>query len=414
MEKIVFLGKGGIGKSTIAANVSAALAREGKRVLHVGCDPKQDSTLLLMGRPIVPFARDIGGPLPGGVRDSILPARPKGVHCVEAGGPRPGVGCAGVGIALLLEGMKSEGLLRRGAYDAMVFDVLGDVVCGGFAAPMRKGFADKAVIIASEEGMAIYAANNLLRMVANCAENGVRLAGLVANVKDVSAAAPLLRFAARANTEVLCVIPRHPAVARAERGNHTVVESEPGSELARTFSRLAARLLEPVPARSFAPLEPAALSRIISRGPREQDAALAKPPAARALRLAPAADTAALELREVRHNQIFCSLTGAGFRCRVIFMPAASSGGGLRRNDWTVCFDPRHATVPAAARTALERACGSLERLSFEQLVNRLLAASVRSRGLQGWFRWQDRNRAWYPGESGGHRGEFDPFFFID
>ncbi|MFA5139170.1 MAG: nitrogenase component 1 [Elusimicrobiota bacterium] len=393
MERIVFLGKGGIGKSTLAANVSATLALGGRRVLHIGCDPKHDSTLLLTGRPIVPFASEPGGLRSEDVARSIQPARLRNLDCIEAGGPRPGIGCAGLGISLMLDGLASAGLLSGGAYDAMVFDVLGDVVCGGFAAPMRKGFAEKAVIVASEEWLSLYAANNLLRMIVNCADNGVRLAGIVANVKDPKAAGPLLRFAERAGTGILAVLPRHPAITDGERRNRTVPEFSPGSALARLFERLVRRLMEPAPESLPAPLDPAVLARLGSR------AVAAEPSPISRVSLPRALAAAGIELHEIRHDQIFCSMTHEGRSVPIVFLPADASRGGFKGSDWRVCFGPRHQRVSPALDSALEEASRRLRGFSFVRLANHLLGGS----GLADVFRWQY-----------GSGGKMDPFLSYD
>ena len=152
MESIVFFGKGGIGNSTISTNISVALSKKGHSVLHLGCDPKMDSALALTGRTIIPFSK--AGINPG--KTDILDIITKSPHidnlyCAEAGGPEPGIGCAGAAIASMLDAIKSASLLENGTYSRIVFDVLGDVVCGGFAAPLKKGFAKRAIIVSSEE-----------------------------------------------------------------------------------------------------------------------------------------------------------------------------------------------------------------------------------------------------------------------
>ena len=252
MNKIVVFGKGGIGKSTISANLSSVYALEGRRVLHVGCDPKHDSTLGMVDGGLIETFMDKYAKL-GAARDNgslsrgdVLVRGRLGVDCVEAGGPEPGVGCAGRGISLMLEAFDDLGLLEAGGYDVGVFDVLGDVVCGGFAAPLRKGFAEKVVIVVSEEMMALYAANNIAKSVRTYSSNGVYLAGLVANLKDPAVDRDRLeRFAKAIGTRVLEYVPRDPAVREAEYArDRTVVERSPDSPFARSMRALAARLLE--------------------------------------------------------------------------------------------------------------------------------------------------------------------------
>jgi nitrogenase iron protein NifH len=254
MRKIAIFGKGGIGKSTFSSNLAAAYARRGLRVLLVGCDPKHDTTTALTeGAPIRTAVEhsafmDSGK---GGVEGLVVRGR-LGVDCVEAGGPEPGIGCAGRGISRMIEMLEEAGYLRADRYDAALFDVLGDVVCGGFAAPLREGMADKIVVVTSEELMALYAANNIARAIKNYSSNGATLAGLVANLRDPDAdREAVARFAGLLGTKVLSWLPRDPAVRRAEYRRLTVGEVAPESEFARRVEELAELLLQdgdsPVP-----------------------------------------------------------------------------------------------------------------------------------------------------------------------
>jgi len=248
MEKIVFYGKGGIGKTTVATNISADFARRGMRVLHVGCDPKQDSTLKLLKSDEIP-STVIGRLVERGQdlkREDIINEGWSGIDCIESGGPEPGMGCGGRGISRMIEEMEKLGLLSSGEYDTAVFDVLGDVVCGGFAAPMKLGFAEKVFIVVSEENMSIYAANNIAKAVVNYAPNGVRLGGLIANLRSSRGVVPehLSRFAAILNTGIIGVIPKSPLILRADFLNKTVIEMEPESDVAGTFRKLADFILE--------------------------------------------------------------------------------------------------------------------------------------------------------------------------
>ncbi|MDD5628716.1 MAG: AAA family ATPase [Elusimicrobia bacterium] len=251
MQNIVIFGKGGIGKSTIAASLSTVYALQKKKVLHVGCDPKHDSTVgLVDGKLIETFlekhARVFGVRDHGELKaEDLLVKGRLGIDCAEAGGPEPGVGCAGRGISLMLEAFQDLGVLKSGGYDVAVFDVLGDVVCGGFAAPLRKGLAEKIVIVVSEELMALYAANNIAKSVRTYASNGVYLAGLVANLKDGKVdRKKLQRFAKLIGTRILEYLPRDPAVREAEFArNRTVVERSPKSAFAKSIRSLAAKIL---------------------------------------------------------------------------------------------------------------------------------------------------------------------------
>ncbi len=241
MESLVFFGKGGIGQSTICANLSALYGIGGKRVLHVGCDPKHDSTMAIAPEGYVRTfmekfaANEID--TPGGL---TLKGR-FGIDLVEAGGPEPGVGCAGRGISLMLETFKEHELIAKGGYDVALYDILGDVVCGGFATPLRAGFGKKVFIVVSEELMSLYAANNIAKAVLHYSPNGVVLGGLVANLRDSSVdRAPLERFAKLINTRILTYIPRDPAIREAEYKRKTVVEHAPKAPATKALAKLSA------------------------------------------------------------------------------------------------------------------------------------------------------------------------------
>jgi nitrogenase iron protein NifH len=247
MEKIAFYGKGGIGKSTVSTNVSAALALQGSRVLHVGCDPKHDSSMPFVGTSDVRTVLDTLFSVPSDALtpEHLLMEGRLGIQCVESGGPEPGVGCGGRGVSRMFELLDEQGVLDPARYDAAVFDVLGDVVCGGFAAPLRRGFARKVVIVSSEEIMSLYAANNICKAVSHYQGNGVGLAGLVFNLRDNRAERePLQRFAARIGTRILAVLPRERRVREAEVAGRTLVETAPRTKLGRTLKGLAAELVQ--------------------------------------------------------------------------------------------------------------------------------------------------------------------------
>jgi len=244
MERLVIFGKGGIGKSTVACAVSASWATARKRVLHVGCDPKHDSTVALLdGRMIEAVVDKITDPRSATAADIVVRSH-LGVDCVEAGGPGAGVGCGGRGISRMLEIFNEAGLLSPERYDVCLYDVLGDVVCGGFAAPLRRGVGEKIIIVASEELMALYAANNIARAVLHYATNGVALAGIVINLKDNDADRSMLeRFARLLGTRVIAYIPRDPLVREAEYRRKTVIEYAPGAPITKLYRQLADELL---------------------------------------------------------------------------------------------------------------------------------------------------------------------------
>jgi len=249
VERIAVYGKGGIGKSVVATGLSTHYALAGRKVLHVGCDPKRDSCLRIIGRPAPRTAVDLVGMEPGTVSAARLLCEGRhGIMCIESGGPDPGVGCGGRGVARAIELICETEILETGGFDVAVFDVLGDVVCGGFAAPLRLGVAAKVVIVVSEEPMALFAANNIAKAVVTYAPNGVSLAGLVANLRGGDAAV-VERFAARIGTRVLASLERDPAVLEAERRCTTVLDHAPCGATADRIRDLGEALGQVDPAR---------------------------------------------------------------------------------------------------------------------------------------------------------------------
>src|SRR5664280_2183239 len=243
MRKIAIYGKGGIGKSTTTQNTVAGLAEMGRKVMVVGCDPKADSTRLLLGglaqRSVLDTLRSEGEDV------ELEDVRTEGfakVLCVESGGPEPGVGCAGRGI------ITSINLLERlGAYadteelDYVFYDVLGDVVCGGFAMPIREGKAEEIYIVASGEMMAMYAANNICKGVRKFANTGkVRLGGIICNSREVDNEYELIdHFARKLGTQMIYFVPRDNDVQRAEINRKTVIEWNPQCAQADEYRALA-------------------------------------------------------------------------------------------------------------------------------------------------------------------------------
>ncbi len=245
MQKIAVYGKGGSGKSTISAALSVTFAMAGKQVLHVGCDPKADSTFTITGGKRIKTLLDLlgDGHLRPAAEDFVVQGR-FGIDCIEAGGPKPGAGCGGRGIARMFELLDAIGLLRERDYDVVIFDVLGDVVCGGFAAPLRLGFADRAFIVVSEEPLSIYAANNIAHAIDTYSSNGVRLGGLILNVSDdLEAVAMVESFAAAIGSSVAGVIPRDKQIQLIERDHKTAAELPADSATLTAIRNLAEQVL---------------------------------------------------------------------------------------------------------------------------------------------------------------------------
>jgi len=240
MIQIAIYGKGGIGKSTVAANLSAALAESGKRVLQIGCDPKHDSTRLLLGGRISTTVLDyVRGKPPDQCRlGDLMFEGYGGVSCVETGGPEPGVGCAGRGILSTFELLKRLGI-QETPFDIVLYDVLGDVVCGGFAVPLRREYADVVFLITSGEFMALYAANNILRGIQNFNGSSPRVGGIIHNGRGLELEDMRVEAFARAvQIPIIASIPRSELFAQAERQGRPIMELYPGSKPAGIFRDL--------------------------------------------------------------------------------------------------------------------------------------------------------------------------------
>ncbi len=248
MLKLAVYGKGGIGKSTMTANLAAAFACMGKKVIQIGCDPKADSTINLLGgktpQPVMEYLRnDPDGPE---TFEEISEVGFGGAICVEAGGPTPGLGCAGRGIIATFDLLEDLELFEKVKPDVVLYDVLGDVVCGGFAAPIREGYAEHVVIVTSGEKMALYAANNICSAVENFADRGYAdVAGIILNRRDVpDEEEKVRRFAEEKGLEIIGDIPRSDDINRFEELGMTVNEGDPDLEISRRFREMAERLLQ--------------------------------------------------------------------------------------------------------------------------------------------------------------------------
>ncbi len=248
MLKIAIYGKGGIGKSTVTANLAAAFALMGKKVIQIGCDPKADSTYtLLNGHPPVPvmnFMRQYDRE-PESL-DEISKTGFGGVLCIETGGPTPGLGCAGRGIIATFRLLEDLEVFQQVRPDVVLYDVLGDVVCGGFAAPIREGSARDVLIVTSGEKMALYAADNICQAVRNFEDRSyARVRGLVLNRRDVEGESEKVEAFARGHgVQVIGDIPRSREITLSEDQGKTAVEAAPDCAAACCFRELAARLLE--------------------------------------------------------------------------------------------------------------------------------------------------------------------------
>ena len=254
--ELAVYGKGGIGKSTVSANLSAALAMAGKKVLQIGCDPKHDSTRLLTHGELIPTVLDYLRTVPAAEAEvgAVLRSGICGIGCIEAGGPQPGVGCAGRGIITAFEFLEKHRV--KAPYDLVVYDVLGDVVCGGFAVPVRREYADAILLVTSGEYMAIYAANNILRGIRNFdGEEHCRVAGILFNRRNLAdEEGRVARFARAVGLPIVAELPRSPGFAHAEEQRRTLMELEGYEEEKEVFRSLARRITGDLPLSPARPL----------------------------------------------------------------------------------------------------------------------------------------------------------------
>lgn len=246
MRKIAIYGKGGIGKSTTTQNTVAGLAEMGRKVMVVGCDPKADSTRLLLGglsqSTVLDTLRTEGEDVE---LEDIRKVGFSGSICVESGGPEPGVGCAGRGIITSINLLEQLGAYAESQeLDYVFYDVLGDVVCGGFAMPIREGKAQEIYIVVSGEMMAMYAANNICKGIVKFAEaGGVRLGGLICNSRNVDNEQDMINaFARQLGTQMIHFVPRDNMVQKAEINRKTVIDFAPDHPQAGEYRTLARKI----------------------------------------------------------------------------------------------------------------------------------------------------------------------------
>ena len=262
--QIAVYGKGGIGKSTVSANLSAALASLGNHVIQIGCDPKHDSTRLLCHGQAAQTVLDylLETPVDAQRVGDVLTRGFHGVACMEAGGPRPGTGCAGRGILTAFEFLERQRALE--SFDTVIYDVLGDVVCGGFAVPVRPRFANMVFLVTSGEAMALYAANNILKGIQNLSGDAERVAGIVFNSRgEADEGAHVEAFARSVGLPVCARIPRSRAFAEAERAAETLEEQNADSAEAGVFLALARHIREGMPLYAAHPLDDEQMERFM-------------------------------------------------------------------------------------------------------------------------------------------------------
>lgn len=246
MKKIAIYGKGGIGKSTVSSNLSAAFSLLGQKVLQVGCDPKADSTIhLVHGKAFTPALNLIRDQETELRIDDLVHPGFHGVMCMETGGPTPGVGCAGRGIIATFKLMEELEVLETLTPDVVLYDVLGDVVCGGFAAPIREGYAEDVYIVTSGEKMSLFAAENISKAVKNFEDRGyARVRGVIFNSRGLDGETEKVQaFADSVGVPVIGRLPRSQEIMDYEDRSLTVVEGDPTLPISLEFFRIAKQII---------------------------------------------------------------------------------------------------------------------------------------------------------------------------
>ncbi|MCR6546924.1 AAA family ATPase [Dehalobacterium formicoaceticum] len=234
--KIAFYGKGGIGKSTIASNIAAAMGSLGLKVLFIGCDPKSDSVKNIVGGKIKSMLHLILEKGDFLAEEDFLEKGFLNISCIETGGPSPGVGCAGRGIITVMEELEKHNIFDKD-WDVIIYDVLGDVVCGGFAVPMREGYVDRVLLVSSSEYMSIYAANNILKSIEVFSDQKEPfLGGIIHNQRNDNAMGGLVRdFSEKVKVPIISEIPFAKEIIFSELDYKTVIEKYPDSAIASRF-----------------------------------------------------------------------------------------------------------------------------------------------------------------------------------
>lgn len=244
IKQIAIYGKGGIGKSTTTSNLSAALSTMGFKVMQFGCDPKSDSTNTLRDGSYIPTVLDTLREKSSVDAHDVVYQGFNGIYCVEAGGPAPGVGCAGRGIITAVELFKQQQVFEELDLDYVIYDVLGDVVCGGFAVPIREGIAQHVFTVSSSDFMSVYAANNLFKGIQKYSKSGgALLGGVIANSINAGYSREIIDdFVSRTDTQVVEYIPRSITVTQCELQGKTTIEAAPDSEQAKVYLALAQKI----------------------------------------------------------------------------------------------------------------------------------------------------------------------------
>ncbi|SHK02183.1 nitrogenase iron protein NifH [Paramaledivibacter caminithermalis] len=247
MRKIAVYGKGGIGKSTITSSLSAAISKLGYKVVQIGCDPKADSTINLTNgqkvTPVIQYLKEKGS------CESLDEIAVKGYNdivCIEAGGPTPGVGCAGRGIIMAFETLEDLDAFEEFKPDFVFYDVLGDVVCGGFAMPIRDGYADEVIIVTSGEKMALFAAGNIKMAIDSFGDKGYgRLRGVILNKRNIENEEEIVsRYVKDMDSEIIGIIPRDGNIQKYEEQNMTVIQGDIELPISKTIMDIAKSIVE--------------------------------------------------------------------------------------------------------------------------------------------------------------------------
>jgi nitrogenase iron protein NifH len=255
MRQIALYGKGGIGKSTIASHLSCTFAERGMKVLQMGCSPKNDSTYLLL--PDFPptildvlrendFMYDDLEPMDI-ITESPLQFQNGGkIYCAESGGPEPGVGCGGKGVVEAIDTVKKLNIFKELGIDVVIYDILGDVVCGGFSLPIRQGFAKETYVVTSGEFEALYQVTNVSKAIKRFEiRAGSKLGGLIVNLRRIKNEKQMVTdFAKKIGTQIIGVLPYSQTVKQCGGDGETVFQGAPDSPEALLYRKIGRKVLD--------------------------------------------------------------------------------------------------------------------------------------------------------------------------